>query len=78
MFGTISERFIPSSDQQIALELGVVIKEDLETPPETKTINYERTNKKQAEEPVKGHGRGKMPTHLPIEEKVIEPEDDIK
>jgi transposase len=76
VFGTKSERFIPSADQQMALELGVVKKEDLETPVETKTVTYDRTSKKMPEEVAKGHGRGKMPTHLPIEKKVIEPEGD--
>jgi transposase len=77
VFGTKSERFIASGDQQMALDLGIVKKEDFETPIETKTVTYDRTSKKKPEEPAKGHGRGKMPTHLPIEKKVIEPQGDL-
>lgn len=77
VFGPKSERFIPPSDQQMALDLGVIKSEELETPPETKTVTYDRTNKKKSEEPIKGHGRGKMPTHLPITVKTIQPEGDL-
>jgi len=77
VFGAKSERFISSSDQQIALDLGVVKKEELETPPATKTVTYDRTSKKKSEEPAKGHGRGKMPTHLPVTVKTVLPEGDL-
>lgn len=78
VFGPKSERFIlPPSDQQMALDLGVIKKEELETPPETKTVTYDRTSKKKPETTIKGHGRGKMPDHLRIDEQVIEPEGDI-
>lgn len=77
VFGSKSERLIPPSDQQMALELGVVNKEELETSPATKTVTYDRTSKKKPEEPIKGHGRGKMPTHLPITVNTIQPEGDL-
>jgi len=76
VFGTKSERFIPPDDQQMALELGIDTKEDTKSTPEKKTITYDRHTKKN-KEPVQGHGRGKMPTHLPIKKKVIEPEGDL-
>jgi len=78
VFGPKSERFtLPPSDQQMALELGVVKSEELETPPQTKTVTYDRTSKKKPETTIKGHGRGKMPDHLRIDKQVIEPEGDI-
>jgi transposase len=76
VFGTKSERFIPADELQMALDLGVVKKDELKAATETKTVTYDRTNQKKSKESVQGHGRGKMPSHLPIKEKVIEPEDD--
>ncbi|HEX2959073.1 MAG TPA: transposase [Chitinispirillaceae bacterium] len=61
----------------MALELGVIKREELETPPVTKTVTYDRTSRKKPETTIKGHGRGKMPDHLRIDEQVIEPEGDI-
>jgi transposase len=77
VFGTKSERFVPSDDQQVALDLGIVKKEELDNSAQTKTVSYDRTSKKKPEEPLKGHGRGKMPTHLQIEKKLIQPEGDL-
>jgi transposase len=78
VFGTKSERFIPSDDQQMALDLGIVKKEDLDSSTVKKTVTYDRIDrKKKSKESVKGHGRGKMPDHLRVEEKVIEPQEDI-
>jgi transposase len=78
VFGTKSERFISSADEQMALDLGISKKENTDdTTEKKKTITYDRTEKKKTKEPVKGHGRGKMPDHLPIEKKTIEPEGDL-
>jgi transposase len=75
IFGTKSERFIPSDDLQAALELDIVKKEDIENTDKT-TISYNRNNKPKSE-PKPGHGRGTMPDHLPVKDIVIEPEGDL-
>lgn len=70
IFGQKSERFIPNEAQ---LGLGLDVPEN--QPPATKErVQYDRTKpaKKQA-----GHGRGTMPTNLPIEDIVIEPQEDV-
>lgn len=72
-FGTKSEKHVPDDEIQIALELGI-------TPPvnpvtEKQHISYDR-KKGSPNEPKAGHGRGKMPEHLPIIDKVIEPDVD--
>jgi transposase len=77
VFGTKSERFTSLDDQQIALELGVVNKEEINAASQLKKVTYDRTNNPVSPEPKKGHGRGTMPTHLPIKEKIIEPEGDL-
>ena len=76
IFGGKSERFIPSSDLQTALDLGVVSKQDLEKEEETESISYDRKKKTDNKTPAKGHGRGVMPTHLPIKKTTIEPQED--
>jgi transposase len=75
MFGAKSERFIPSADLQTALDLGVVSKQDLDKAEESVPVTYTRT-KNTSSEPVQGHGRGVMPTHLPIKKTTIEPVED--
>ena len=69
LFGQKSERFVPN-DQQMELPLEGVESKPVEPP--TQTISYQRSEKKQ----VAGHGRGQMPTHLPIKEFIIEPSED--
>jgi len=74
IFGAKSERFISDDDQQLMLDLGI---EPTSPPPQgTQTITYDRHK---AAKPQKkpGHGRGPMPTHLPIEDRVIEPDEDV-
>lgn len=70
VFGRKSERFIPNEAQ---LNLGLDV---AETPPPvtTETISYDR---RKVQKERKGHGRGVMPTHLPIEDIVIEPQVDV-
>lgn len=75
IFGVKSERFIPSDDLQMAMDLGVVNKEEVDDAAAQGTpITYHRTNKRNA--PVAGHGRGSMPTHLPIKKTTVEPQED--
>jgi len=74
LFGAKSERFIPASDLQIALDLGIGPNADSEI--KTETISYDR-RKTTGKEKKPGHGRGGMPTHLPIVKKTIEPDEDV-
>ncbi len=70
LFGTKSERFTPDVGQT-SLELGVE-----QTQPEcpaVQTISYKRCVSKSDKE-KQGHGRGVMPTHLPIDDEIIEPQ----
>ena len=73
VFGTKSERFIPDDVLQTALDLGVIENKNLPKENKQQTITYNKQTEKQ---PVKGHGRGSMPTHLPIKDVVIEPKVD--
>ncbi len=70
IFGTKSERFIPD-DSQLSLDLGIAsVKQEIKAQSigaHNRTIS----------QPVKGHGRGVMPTHLPFEDHIVEPEEDI-
>jgi transposase len=68
VFGTKSERFIPADDTQTSLDLGLPASADATA---TKTISYDR---KEAKKDGQGHGRGSMPTHLPIIDEIIEPD----
>jgi transposase len=77
IFGTKSERFIPSSDLQMALDMGIAlgIPGD-QPPPKVQTISYDRSTTTTTTENKVGHGRGTMPTHLPFIDVVIEPKED--
>jgi transposase len=75
MFGTKSERFIPSADLQTALDLGVISKQDIDKEEASVPVTSTRTTKA-SNNPVQGHGRGVMPTHLPIKKTIIEPAED--
>jgi len=75
IFGTKSERFVDPDDLQTALELGITTDTSNNRPAETTTVTYER-KKNTGKEPVKGHGRGVMPTHLPIRKTTVEPQED--
>jgi transposase len=74
IFGTKSERFIPDDDQQLMLELGIDPTNPTSAPAQK--IEYERRQGIQKQTP-KGHGRGQMPTHLPIVKKILQPEGDV-
>jgi predicted nuclease with TOPRIM domain len=69
VFGKKSERFFATDEQQIAMDLGIVKKDEQNTPVTTETVTYDRVKKESTQETPKGHGRGKMPTHLPITKK---------
>jgi len=74
IFGAKSERFIPTDSSQLALGLeGVELKEK---EPETQTLSYTRNKPKKTEVP--GHSRMPLPAHLPREEHVIEPEENVE
>jgi len=77
IFGAKSERFIPADDLQSALELDIVNKDEIDAITESTTITYKRDSKPSKAEPKSGHGRGPMPTHLPIKDVIIEPEGDL-
>jgi transposase len=73
IFGSRSERFLPTDKSQMAMDL-----EGTENPapqPPTETITY--TRKKTGEEQKPGHGRVELPADLPREVKVIEPDIDV-
>ena len=73
IFGSKSERFLPTDKAQMVMEL-----EGAENPaPDlpTETITY--TRKKSAEEQKPGHSRVELPSDLPREVTVIEPDDDV-
>lgn len=74
VFGRKSERFIPSADLQTALDLGVISKSEIDNEEHT-PVTYTRTQKASTSS-VQGHGRGVMPTHLPIIKNIIEPQED--
>jgi len=73
LFGTKSERFIPSDENQLTLfELQATAEKEAEET--TQTISYDRTLKSdRKEKPV----RTDLPAHLRREEKRIEPQFDI-
>lgn len=74
IFGSKSERFVDPDDLQTALELGIVKKDA--AAAESTSVTYERKKRAGTKEPVKGHGRGAMPTHLPIRKTTVEPQED--
>jgi transposase len=67
LFGQKSERFA-ANDEQLTLDLGE--QQSSEPPSRTQRISYERRSSRKQE----GHGRGPMPTHLPIKDVVLEPD----
>lgn len=70
IFGSRSERFIPVSDGQ--LKLGLDIENSETKPTETQEVTYTRT--KSQKESKRIPVRAPIPTYLPREEHVIEPE----
>src|ERR1017187_6341540 len=73
VYGSKSERFLPTDKAQMAMEL-----EDTENPapaPITETITY--TRKKNVQDEKQGHSRVELPAHLPREVTIIEPDYDV-
>ena len=70
VFGQKTERYIPSDDNQLALALGVP---ESSLPEKTETVTYDR--KKQGR--CTPHGREDIPAHLPRNEIVIMPQEDV-
>ncbi len=71
LFGKKSERFTPNNQQtELALDI-----ESVEIPLTTEHVEYER---KKPSKKTEGHGRGEMPTHLPIVDVTIEPDEDVE
>ncbi len=73
IFGSKSERFIPADPGQLTLDMEL----ELQQPPEAEkeTISYTRTKPKEEKKP--GHARMPLPAHLPREEYIIEPQEDV-
>ena len=70
IFGQKTERYIPSDDSQLALALGVP---ENDISEKTETITYDRT-KPHKQTP---HGREDIPAHLPRNEMVLMPQEDV-
>jgi len=71
LYGAKRERFISESDEdQLSLPFEVPQEESLES--EQEVITYVREKKKRKEHP----GRLALPSHLPVEEIILEPEED--
>jgi transposase len=72
VFGSKSERFVPSSDIQTTLQLDTPAT-DTPAQPATQQVSYTRRG---TGGQTQGHGRGPMPTHLPVLDVVVEPTED--
>lgn len=75
IFGAKSERFVPGDDLQTMLDLGIVAPQQPQ-PDQVQDVSYQRRVSTTADKP-QVHGRGPMPTHLPIDEVTIQPEGDL-
>ena len=70
IFGQRRERFIPAGDDQIPLGLDIEVKDN--TPAKTERIEYIR---KRRNGKITPHGRREIPSGLPRNEIIIEPEE---
>jgi transposase len=75
VFGSRHERFVPATSPQ-QLSLGIKTEASAISAPVTQTIEYTRKKKQSTIEPVKT-GRMKLPAHLPREQVIIEPSEDV-
>lgn len=73
IFGSKSERFIPTDPAQLTFDMEIESQQTGEQ--EKETISYTRTKPKKDKKP--GHARMPLPAHLPREEHIIEPEEDV-
>jgi hypothetical protein len=71
LFGAKRERFIPEQDEK-QLTLPFDVEEDKSVEKEQEVITYTRNKRKRENHP----GRLPLPDHLPVEEIIIEPEED--
>lgn len=71
LFGAKRERFIKKQDEN-QMTLPFDVEEQPETEKETEQITYKREKKKRENHP----GRIALPSHLPVKEIVLEPEED--
>ena len=72
IFGAKSERFIPTSPDQLTL---FQVQEQPAPEPQKETITYDR--KKRVNNDRVGHGRMPLPAHLPRVDHVIEPDETV-
>jgi transposase len=75
VFGSRSERFAPSASSE-QLALGLTMQPTGRPEVATQKVEYNRTVTKADDKPVPT-GRMKLPTHLPRQQVVIEPEGDL-
>ena len=71
LFGAKRERYIPNQDKN-QLSLPFDVEPETEPEKEQETITYVRQKKKRENHP----GRLALPSHLPVEEIIIEPKED--
>ena len=71
LFGAKRERFIPNTNEN-QMTLPFDVEPQQEPEKEEKTITYVRKKAKRENHP----GRMKLPDHLPVEEIILEPEED--
>ena len=71
LFGVKRERFIPNKDEN-QMQLPFDVPEEKAPEKEQEVITYTREKKKRENHP----GRMTLPSHLPVEETIIEPEED--
>jgi len=71
VYGSKRERFIPTGDEN-QMTLPFDVEPEPEQKQERETITYERKKAKRENHP----GRLPLPNHLPVEEIIIEPEED--
>jgi hypothetical protein len=71
LYGSKRERFIKNEDEN-QMKLPFDVPEETQPEKQEETITYVRTKTKRVNHP----GRMAFPSHLPVEETVIEPEED--
>lgn len=71
IFGAKRERFVPDKNEK-QLSLPFDVEPETETEKEQETITYVRKKNKRENHP----GRLPLPSHLPVEEIIIEPKED--
>jgi transposase len=75
VFGSRSERFAPSTPPE-QLALGLAVQPTSQPEVTTQKVEYTRTIAKGDDKPVPT-GRMKLPAHLPRQQEIIEPEEDV-